>query len=655
MQSLNYDSHYFEHPLFFALSDNMREGAAIIEAATRKFIYCNQSFLNLFGIHSLEDITIELIRILRKDAITAAIIAEREKIIREKKIFYELVEYRSLQGETFFAEASTRLYTNKGTDYFLYIITPVDKTFFEAATMAILMVNKAGEIATINSFALQLFGYEKKEIIGKKIEHLIPARFHHTHVAHRHEYIQQSQNRSMGVGMDLFALKKDGTEFPVEVSLGNYCTDGHTYTIAFINDISFRKEAETKLKTLNEELEFEVEQRTTDLKKTLHELEISKAEQQRIFSFQKALLDNAGVMIVSVDTAGIIQAFNQEAERELGYKAAELIGKFKPLIYHDPTLVVARAKALSKELRKDVPPGMELFHAKARLGLLDENEWMYVRKDGTKFPVQLSITAMKDDEGNITGYVDAAVNISKLKKIELDLQQALEREKELSELKSRFVSMASHEFRTPLSTVLSSSYLIEKYTSTAEQPKRELHLQRIVTSVKMLSDILNDFLSVGKIEEGKLHARFSTFDIKEFITGVIDEMNGNLQKHQKINYQHQGDNTVYLDISLLKHILLNLISNASKFSPQKSMIEIKTWCSNGHLKLSVKDYGMGISETDQQHLTERFFRGANATNIQGTGLGLHIVSKYAELMNGTVRCKSETGKGAEFILTFTSV
>lgn len=259
-----------------------------------------------------------------------------------------------------------------------------------------------------------------------------------------------------------------------------------------------------------------------------------------------------------------------------------------------------------------------------------------------------------EEDGSVN-YIGVIIkNISKLKKAEEGLREALKIEKNLGELKSRFVSMASHEFRTPLSTVLSSAYLIEKYTSGEDQPKREKHLQRIVSSVNMLTDILNDFLSLGKMEEGKLQAKFSTFNIKEMIYATIEEIKNNLKENQQINYQHKGNPNVFLDRSLLKHIVMNLISNASKFSSDTCTIDIKTTNKNDKIILSVKDNGIGISKEDQQHLMERFFRGTNAGNIQGTGLGLHIISKYAEMMNGNIQCKSQLEKGTEFIITFNS-
>ena len=167
--------------------------------------------------------------------------------------------------------------------------------------------------------------------------------------------------------------------------------------------------------------------------------------------------------------------------------------------------------------------------------------------------------------------------------------------------------MASHEFRTPLSTVLSSAYLLDKYTTTEDQPKREKHLQRIISSVNMLTDILNDFLSVGKIEEGKIQVRPLELNIREVITGIAEEIKNNLKKKQEISYDHNGNEKVEMDPSLLRHVIMNLVSNASKFSPETSPIEIRTISQDHHITLSVKDYGMGISKADQQHLMERFF------------------------------------------------
>jgi signal transduction histidine kinase len=212
--------------------------------------------------------------------------------------------------------------------------------------------------------------------------------------------------------------------------------------------------------------------------------------------------------------------------------------------------------------------------------------------------------------------------------------------------------MASHEFRTPLSTILSSAYLISKYEQSEEQPKREKHIQRIVSSVNGLTDILNDFLSVGRIEEGRIQVRRVLINLDEWMDTVLGELRQLLKNGQQINHIHEGDGVLSLDPSLLRHIVQNLVSNAIKFSPDDAVIEIRTRRAGDLFSLSVSDRGIGISEEDQKHLFERFFRGANAINIQGTGLGLHIVSRYAELMNGHVSFRSRLHEGTTFTVTF---
>ncbi|BAV05800.1 two-component sensor histidine kinase [Filimonas lacunae] len=386
----------------------------------------------------------------------------------------------------------------------------VDAIFLHAS-VGILITNDRGEIVLANPFTQALFGYDDGELNGRKIEILIPSRYHHKHVHHREAFSNHMQNRPMGLGMDLYGVRKDGSEFPVEVSLCHYRNDDNNLVIAFINNITIRKKAEEEIRRLNDELEDKVEQRTFELKETMTKLE--------------------------------------ESTEEL-------------------------AKSLNKE-------------------------------------------------------------------------------KELNELKSRFVSLASHEFRTPLSTILSSTILLQKYTTTEEQSKRQKHTERIVSSVNGLTEILNDFLSVGKIEEGKIAVKPTTFTITRLINGIIEELKTIQKPGQQITYAHEGAETLVMDPTLLKHIVVNLLSNAIKFSPENATIAINSTLTDKQFILSVQDQGIGISKEDQAHLFERFFRASNASNIDGTGLGLHIVAKYAELMNGVISCNSIVDHGTTFTLVFT--
>lgn len=529
------------------------------------------------------------------------------------------------------------------------------EALFSSASMGIIVVDEQGIIVLVNPFLLQQFGYSAEEIIGERIEKLIPKRFHHRHTQHVQHYSDHPKSRPMGLGMDLYAARKDGTEFPVEVSLGNYTTAQGQFTIAFLSDISKRKEAEQALIQLNAELEEKVEERTISLTKTVQQLaqqisetEAKDAELQRVNGFLNNIWSHAEAIIFVTNTDGVIRLFNPTAEKQLGYTAAEVVDKATPLIFYDEQELAEKNALVSSQLQMDIAAGLHTFTARADLGLPNEWEVHFVHRNGKRFPVSFTLTAMRDIQGETDGYLGIAIDISERKKAETDLRLALEKEKELSELKSRFVSMASHEFRTPLSTVLSSAYLISKYTETDDNSKREKHVQRIISSVNMLTDILNDFLSVGRIEEGKIQVRYTSFNIKQQVQSTITELNGLLKKDQQVRYTHEGDEDVELDPGLLKHIIMNLVSNAIKFSPEEATIDVGSRTSGRRLTLTFRDRGMGIPEEDQQHLFERFFRGTNVTNIQGTGLGLHIVSKYAELMNGTVSCSSRVGEGTLF-------
>jgi signal transduction histidine kinase len=238
--------------------------------------------------------------------------------------------------------------------------------------------------------------------------------------------------------------------------------------------------------------------------------------------------------------------------------------------------------------------------------------------------------------------------MNELEKSRAELSIALDREKEVNEMKSRFVSMASHEFRTPLATILSSLALISKYAAAGEHEKEKKHIERIKSSVHGLADLLNDFLSVSKLEEGKVYIVHELFQINELVAEVIEEMQTVTKPGQVLHYKHLGNTEVRLDKKIVKHILLNLISNAIKFSPSNAEVFVHTQVENDVLILRVEDSGIGISEDDQKHLFERFFRGKNVSNIQGTGLGLNIVNNYLKVLNGTIHLQSDLLKGSIF-------
>jgi signal transduction histidine kinase len=239
-----------------------------------------------------------------------------------------------------------------------------------------------------------------------------------------------------------------------------------------------------------------------------------------------------------------------------------------------------------------------------------------------------------------------------LKQRELELEQSLAKEKELGELKSRFVSMASHEFRTPLSTILSSVSLIGRYTETAQQENRDKHIHKIKSSVTHLTGILNDFLSMNKLEEGKTKPIFEDFDICELIKEITEELKTIVKKGQTLQTICAFEQKmVRSDIKIVKNIMINLISNAIKYSPEDAEILCHLNRNDQEISFSVTDKGIGIPEDEQKHLFDRFFRASNVTNIEGTGLGLNIVKGYVEILGGNISFESTRYVGSKFTIT----
>ncbi|WP_176852123.1 sensor histidine kinase KdpD [Mucilaginibacter sp. OK268] len=240
-----------------------------------------------------------------------------------------------------------------------------------------------------------------------------------------------------------------------------------------------------------------------------------------------------------------------------------------------------------------------------------------------------------------------------LLKIKEELEILLAREKELSRLKGRMVSIASHEFRTPLSSIQLSASTIEHYFDRLDRTRIFQHLKKIIMAVQQMTAILDDLLSLEKIESGKVSLRMKCFDLTSVSRDVLEEMQAMTKKGQQLFHRHHGlDTEVYLDQDLLRRCLTNLISNAIKYSPEGGIVELVTCITEQFMEVQVKDQGIGIPEKEQSRLFETFFRADNAKDIQGTGLGLNIVKRYVELMNGSVSFSSRENEGTVFMLRF---
>ncbi|OWW25400.1 hypothetical protein B4Q04_07210 [Zobellia sp. OII3] len=263
----------------------------------------------------------------------------------------------------------------------------------------------------------------------------------------------------------------------------------------------------------------------------------------------------------------------------------------------------------------------------------------------------VNTTPLFNEEQEVVQALIVYNNISDQKRVEVEIRNTLQKEKELNELKSRFISMASHEFRTPLSAILSATNLIERRNGDGQEEKRTKYIQTIKGSVKNLVDILNDFLSLSKLEEGKVVAQPILFDFVEFIEVLVEEVQGVKKNGQTIDVINSRSRIeVGLDTKLLRHIVHNLLSNAIKYSEEHKPITLKIDTKDDKLFIEVADRGIGIPAEDQDYLFQRFYRAKNATNFQGTGLGLNIVRQYTLLMNGTISFRSQLGQGTTFIV-----
>ncbi|MEQ9300746.1 MAG: ATP-binding protein [Cyclobacteriaceae bacterium] len=381
-----------------------------------------------------------------------------------------------------------------------------------------------------------------------------------------------------------------------------------------------------QIRQLNEKLEERVAERTKALAVTNEALK----ESQRLY-----------ITIARNFPDGIINVFDRELNyvfvdgkdlELLGFSTEELVGK-----NISDVISGAQLDLLTKNLQRSFDgESITLEYATA-------NNLHY----------ELSAVPLHEDDGTINQVLVVSKNITHQKIAEKEIRKSLEKEKQLGELKSRFVTTASHEFRTPLSTILSSVSLLGRYIDgdNFDKTKTGKHIQRIKSSVNNLNQILNDFLSMGRLEEGRISSEFSQFDIELLAGEAISGVRPLLKPGQKIDYIHDcGDPLLYLDKQMSLNIMINLLSNAIKYSEEDCTITLTTRCTQDELAIHVKDEGIGIPKADVQHIFERFFRAHNAVNIQGTGLGLNIVKRYAELMNGEIEFTSEEGKGTEFFV-----
>jgi len=498
------------------------------------------------------------------------------------------------------------------------------KTAFNSANEGLIMVNKTGEIVEVNVKTIDMFGYSKEELVGQKVEVLMASRYQHSHVSTRDAFQKKPTPRAMSnEKSQLYGMRKDGVEIPINISLNLFVIDGVHFVLALISDVTKSrllleelKSAKDNLFKLNLELENLVIKRTKELRKS-----------QKLYQLIAQSFPNGIINVLNTNYQFVFAEGKDLKNR--GIKAVSLIGTS----FLDQFNAVSKAEILEK---------LELVCA-------DNIQSLQVKIEERYY--ELNIIGLVNSDNVVDQILIVQFNISQLKKHEIEQERALLKERELGVMKSRFVSMASHEFRTPLSAILSSTSLIEKYEKEEQQDKRLRHTERIKSSVNNLTNILNDFLSFDKLSSGNINVTVEEFDLLEAIESALDEIQVLKKKGQEFVVVKESLGSIESDPKLLKNVVINLVSNAIKYSKDDSEIEIKVFEEKEMIHIEVKDSGIGIPEDEQKKMFQRFFRAGNVSNIQGTGLGLNIVKKYVELLKGDITFESKLNVGSTFIVT----
>jgi len=385
----------------------------------------------------------------------------------------------------------------------------------------------------------------------------------------------------------------------------------------------------------------------------------------------KAIIENAIDGIITIDERGRIESINPAACKLFQFEPGEVIGRNVNCLMPPP----------DKERHDEYISRYQRTGDPHIIGI--GREVTGLKKDGSLFPFRLGVSEVqysgrkiyngfihdlsreKEAEERLRDYAAKLEDqvsertqslrntVAELELAKEEVSQSLEKEKELSHLKSRFVSMASHEFRTPLSSIQLSAVLTEKYAQQNDDANIHKHIAKIKNSVSNLTSILNDFLSLERLEAGKVEPVYVEFDLVKFAEEITEEMQLIAKQNQNIVYQHTGTTSmVKLDQTLLRNCIINLIGNAIKYSGENTFIEFNSEITPDKLIVVIKDNGIGIPDTDQKHLFEAFFRAHNTGNIPGTGLGLNIVTRYASLMEGKIEFKSKVNQGTSFTISF---